>query len=269
MKWRGMLPALMLALGLTLPVAAQVAPLSLSADEVIGRFLERSRTTTNRLAAQHHICVRRTVMEELADDGTVKERKTKEQSVELRGEHQRIRLLKLDDRAPTADEKRRELEHEAEQKKTFTERKDKPRSRGPDFVDEKLIRRFVYESDGTELLNGRMAYVLKFSPVADPVAKDNADRALNLLTGRIWIDVEEFELVKVEAHLKEPLTVLGGLVAKVERLDFAVERRRLPDGLWFNTSLVTRAEGRKLFSAFHMRSRIEQDDFRPLPGTER
>jgi hypothetical protein len=39
-------------------------------------------------------------------------------------------------------------------------------------VDEKLIRRFVYESDGTQLLNGRPAYVLEFSPVADPVAED-------------------------------------------------------------------------------------------------
>jgi hypothetical protein len=112
-----MLPVLMLALGLRLPLAAQGAPPSLSADEVIGRFLERSRTTTNRMAAQHHICVRRTVLEELADDGSVKERKTKEQAVELRGERQRIRLLKLDDRTPTADEMKREQEREAERRR--------------------------------------------------------------------------------------------------------------------------------------------------------
>ena len=256
----------MLACWLVLPGAAQSVAPSLSADEIIRRFLERSATTTNRLAAQHHICIRRTVTEEFADDGTVKERQTKEQTVELRGEEQRIRLLKLDDRAPTADETARELAKEAEQRKRFAERKDKPRSRGPDFVDEKLIRRFRYELAGTALVNGRPTYALKFSPVGNPPSKDNADRALNLLVGRIWIDAEEFELTKVDARLKEPLTVLGGIVAKVDRLDFVVERRRLPDGLWFNTEFVCRAEGRKLFSTFHMRSRITQDDFRKLPA---
>lgn len=257
---------ILLAGWLALPLAAHSAPPSLSADEVIRRFLERSATTTNRLAAQHHVCVRRTVTEELGDDGKVKERQTKEQAIELRGEEQRIRLLKLDDRAPTAEETARELAKEAEQRKRFAERKDKPRSRGPDFVDEKLIRRFRYELDGMELVNGRPTYALKFAPVANPPATENADRALNLLVGRIWIDAEEFELAKVDARLKEPLTVLGGIVAKVERLDFVVERRRLADGLWFNTEFACRAEGRKLFSGFRVRSRIAQDDFRELPA---
>lgn len=262
MKWRW----IVLALGLALPLAAQTPVPSLTAEEVIGRFLERSQTTTNRLASQHHTCVRRTVTEELGDDGVVKERKTKEQAVELRGEEQRVHLLKLDDRAPSADDVKREQAREAEQHKRLIERKDKPRRQGPDFVDEKLIRRFHYESDTIEMVNGRPAYVLAFSPTTDLAVKENADRALNLLVGRIWIDAEAFELVKVDAHLKEPLTVLGGVVAKVERLDFTVERRRMEDGLWFNTKLVTHAEGRKLFTAFHIRSNIEQADFRPLPA---
>ncbi|HTH47900.1 MAG TPA: hypothetical protein VMB21_10345 [Candidatus Limnocylindria bacterium] len=261
MKWRWTWLAMVLAL----PLGAQSALPSLPADEVIRRFLERSQTTTNRLAAQHHMCVRRTVTEELDDFGAVKERSTKEQSVELRGEEQRVRLLKLDDRAPSAEETKREQAREAEQHRRFVERKDKPRRQGPDFVDEKLIRRFHYESHSVQLVNGRPAYVLAFSPTVDQQAKENADRALNLLVGRIWIDAEEFELVKVEAHLKEPLTVLGGIVAKVERLDFVVERRRMADGLWFNTRLSTRAEGRRLFTSFHIRSDIQQADFRPLP----
>ena len=49
-----------------------------AADDIIARFLERCRTTPERLAAQHHTCVRRTVREELGSDGQVKERKTKE-----------------------------------------------------------------------------------------------------------------------------------------------------------------------------------------------
>ena len=256
---------LLLGLLLALPAAAEV-PSSSTADEIIARFLERCRTTPDRLAAQHHVCVLRTVTEELARDGAVKERKTKEQAVELRGEEQLVRLLRLDDRTPTARESERELAKETEQRQRYAERKDKARGRGPDFVDEKLVRRFRYVLAGTELVDGRTAHVLAFSAKPDAPAKDSSDRALNLLIGRIWIDAEESELVKVDAHLKEPLSVLGGIVASVDRLDFMVERRRQPDGFWFNTAFGSYAEGRKLFSGFRVRSRIEQDGFRPLPS---
>ena len=154
---------------------------------------------------------------------------------------------------------------EASLKKHYAERRDKARSEGPDFVDEKLVRRFAYEAEGLERIAGRPAYVLRFSAIAKPPSGDTSDRALNQLVGRIWVDTTEYELVKVDAHLKEPMTVLGGLVASIQQLDFMVERRRQADGFWFNTTLATRTEGRKLFSGFHIRSRLEQDGFRALP----
>ena len=246
------------------PLGAEAGPRP-SADDIIARFLERCRTTPERLAAQHHACVRRTVREELGSDGQVKERKTKEHTVELHGEEQRVRLLKLGERAPTDGEHDRERAKETEERRRFAERKDKARERGPDFVDEKLVRRFRYEFAGTEPVDGRPTHVLKFTAVPGRTAKDTSDRALDLLVGRIWIDAEESELVKVDARLKEPLSILGGIVATVDRLDFTIERRRQPDGFWFNTALGSYAEGRKLFSGFRVRSRIEQDGFHRLP----
>lgn len=259
---------ILLSLWLALPVAAQTSVPLLPADEIIRRFLDRCQTTTNRLAAQCHACVRRTVIEELGGDGVVKERKTREHAVELRGESPAVKLLKLDGRAPTDREAKREATKEAELKQRYAERKDKARERGPDFVDEKLVRRFAYVNEGTETVGGRPAHILRFQAGPNAPAKDASERALNLLAGRIWIDAEEFELVKVEARLKEPLTVLGGIVASIQRLDFSIERRRQPDGFWFNTVLGTYAEGRKLFSTFRIRSRIEQDEFRVLPAAQ-
>lgn len=247
-----------------LPLAAQSVAPTWSADEVIRHFLERCLTTTNRIAAQHHGCVRHTVIEELNAEGAVKKRKTRDQAVEMQGERQVLKLLKLDDRSPSERESRQELEKETELKQRYAERRDKARPQGPDFVDEKLVRKFDYVADGLEVIAGRPAYVLRFSASAKPPAGDATDRALNLLVGRIWVDAAEYELVKVDAHLKAPVTVLGGLVASIQRLDFVLERRRLADGFWFNTALGTWAEGRKLFSGFHVRSRLEQENFHAL-----
>ena len=233
-----------------------------NAAAILERFLERSRTTPDRVAAQHHRCFRHSVTEELGSDGKVREQKVRDFEVEFIGDVQHLTLLKLDGRMPTDRESNRELSKDAELKRKYAERSEKARPRGPDFIDERIIRRYSFVTNGVETVRGRKAYVLVFRPLPGLEAKEIAERAMNQLAGSLWIDAEEFELVRVEAHLSESLSLFGGIVATVDRLDFGVERERNSDGFWFNAHFSSYAEGRKFLSPFRMRSRIDQDRFR-------
>ncbi len=240
---------------------------ALTADQVIERLLERSRSTPERIAAQCHGCVRFSVIEERDSHGEIKERVSREFAVEMHGAHQQLRILRLNERAPSEKEAKREIEHEAEVRKDYSERKGRKSAKGPDFLDEGILCRYSYAIEGTETKQGRVSYVLQFKPKVKGSGKDIQDRALNLLAGRIWVDAEEFELVGVDAQLTDRLEVLAGLAGDLERLDFTLERCRLPDGFWFNRSLKLRLDGRKLMSHFRVNSVMEQRDFKRLDTT--
>ncbi len=251
------------ALGLAgLCRAAEPSPLT--ADQVIEKLLERSRSTPDRIAAQCHGCTRVSLIEERDSHGELKERVSREFEVELHGARQQLRLLRLNDRSPTEKEAKRELEHEAEVRKDYSERKGRGRAKGPDFLDEAILLRYRYELVGMETNNGRASYLLKFQPKFKGTGKDIQDRALNLLAGRIWVDAGEFELAGVDAQLVDRLEVLAGIVGDLERLDFTLDRCRLEDGFWFNRTLKLRLDGRKLMSHFRVNSVIEQRDFKRL-----
>ncbi len=255
-----------LGLGLALAVRADRPVTNLTSDEVLARFIERSRSTSNRMAGIRLVFVRRTTSEQFDAKGQVVESRSKEQRIELRGMEQEVRLLRLNGRAPSVTEADRESEDEGERRKRYTGRGDRSRRRSNvDYLDEKLIRRFDYEVEGVEEVDGRKTYRMRFRPGAARENKEIADKVLGLLNGRIWIDAEEFELVKLEARLSREFTFWGGVIASLDKLDFDLRRQRLDDGTWVNLLLDSRATGRKVLSRFDGRMRVEQEGFRRLP----
>ena len=258
------LPVLLVVCFLWLPFARGA---ELDAETVIARFIERSRANSNRLATARITFLRRTTAEQFDAKGALTERKVKEQEVELRGFEQSVRLLRVDGREVSARDHAREDEEESGQRRRYTTRSDRSRRSNVDYLDEKLIRRFAYTLEGSEEIEGRRTYRLRFEPLAQRDAKEIADRVLGLLTGHLWIDAEESELVKVDAHLSREFSFWGGVVGSLDRLDLELGRQRLADGTWVNSRLNTRVSGRKVFSRFHGRFEVEQQDFRPGTGT--
>jgi hypothetical protein len=252
--------------GLVLAGASRAATpaTNLTVDAVLTRFIERSRSASNRLAHTRLVYLRRTTTEQFDPQGKLTERKSKEQRVELRGQEQQVRLVQLNGRAPSPAEAARETEEEGGHRKRYTARSGRGRRGNVDYLDEKLIRRFSYTFDGLEDVAGRPTFRLRFEPGPTPESQELADRVLGLLHGRIWIDAEDFELVNVEAQLSREFSFWGGVVGSLDRLDFALRRQRLPDGTWVNLLLASEASGRKVFSRFSGRMRVEQEDFQPL-----
>jgi hypothetical protein len=243
--------------------AADPAP-PLTAGEVINRFIERARANSNRQAGIQVAFLRRTTAEQFDSKGAVTEQKTKEQLIELRGFEQAVRLLSLNGRPVTPRESSRESADESTQRKRYATRSDRNQRGNIDYLDEKLIRRFDYTLESTEKIDGRSAYRLRFRPAGEREAKEIADRVLSLLAGHIWIDAEEFELVKLDARLTRDFSFWGGVVGSLDRLELDLSRQRLADGAWVNLRLNSRIGGRKLLRRFDGRFRVEQENFRPL-----
>lgn len=250
---------------MVLPSAALLAasPAPPSVDEIVERFLRQARAAADTEAQQEISYHRRTRIEELAADGAVEQSRSKEHAVTNRAGVIRAVLVKVDDRDPSDRETRSDRKTDSEARRESGRRRN-----GPDFLDEGLVRRFQYTLEGEEQIEGRRVYRLAYEPrpVASGAGKD-VDRILSLLHGHLWIDAEQYELVKVEARLRSALKLLGGIAGSLNRLDFAIVRRPVRDGHWANVLLTSQAEGRKLFSAFRARILVEQDEFqvRPLP----
>jgi len=258
-----MLLAGLLASGTRLRADTEAAP---TAPEIVERMVAGTREASERLRLHGLAYTRRTVVEELDDHAAVRDRKTREHSVTIVGGRTRSVLVRLDGKPPSPKEHGVDRDREAEHRRSAANRRG--RKGEPDFLDESLLRRFDYELAGEETMAGRRVHVLRFEPKpGDPDAGEIADRFIGRLHGLLWVDAEEFELVKVESHLKSPLTILGGIAASLTRVDLVVERARLAPGLWMNRHLSTYAEGRKVLSSLRMRVEVDQDGFHEIPVT--
>ncbi len=168
-------------------------------------------------------------------------------------------LVEVDGRPATEAEKRKAADEDEKSRKKRVEEKAAAEARRADRVsgDEddplvgrkrlsELIRRFQIRVVGEEIVEGRPAYVLDFSPdPAAPAPKSLGDRALNSLAGRALIDAVDFQVRSVVAHLTKPVKVAGGLAANVKTAEISYTGQPLAGDLWFPCVVELRLTGRK------------------------
>jgi hypothetical protein len=107
-----------------------------------------------------------------------------------------------------------------------------------DLINPDLLKRYTLTMVGREMLNGRPALVVDFKPASNDLPIFNIkDRFLNCVAGRAWVDEADFTLEKVELHLTQKVTVLGGIVGSVSKFTFSFDRERTPDGYWFTRDM--------------------------------
>jgi hypothetical protein len=90
------------------------------------------------------------------------------------------------------------------------------------------------------------------------------DKLLDRISGMVWIDAEEFEIARAEMQLGSEVSLLGGVVGSLKKLAYTMNRTRIAEGLWFNTSSFGDFEGRKLIDAMRVKTRSQAINFRPL-----
>lgn len=115
-----------------------------------------------------------------------------------------------------------------------------------DLMSPDIIKRFKLTIVGRDTINGRPALVVDFEPVSDSLPVFNIkDRFINSVEGRAWVDENDFTLEKVYLHLRQKVSVLGGIAGSVSKFSFSFDRERTPDGYWFTKYLDWHVEARE------------------------
>lgn len=259
--------AVLLLLPATLP--AQERETGLSADAIIEKVIERARQNQERAPHISYTYTQFEVTEQLDADGAVREREERVyQLVPIEGEHYQ-RLVKVDGQPLAGKQLREEQKREQEFRRALAEGAEPPGQRSRVTVDETLFGRFQIDLAGEERLNGRPAYVLSFGPRPHNLPERNRiEKMMRRVSGRFWVDQQDYEIVRVQARLIDPIRIAWGLVFTLEDARFRLDRTALGDGTWLPASMSAYIKGRRFFSAFHQRTVNEWGDYSRVPAQQ-
>lgn len=155
----------------------------------------------------------------------------------------------------TEELKKKKAEQDADRKRTLQ-------------VVRALPDALIFKHDGTEVINGREALRLSFTPNPDfsPTAKETY--GLKAAVGKLWIDKEHSQIVKMDAALTENVYIGWGILGHINkggRLE--LEHSLVPGNAWRITKLNIEATGKVFFfKNIKVKNRQTAWDFRPVPS---
>ena len=241
MKLMSQTIGLVVLLASPVPLVAQsnvvVAPLP-----PIGLVLQRALEESNRenyleqAFKQHYSYTRTRVTEYRNSDGDLKSRAEKMNESQPRAATA-AQDAPTTGRAPAARPAGARLEGENVRGKAF--------DRNDFLLNPGLLDRFQFTLAGREIINGRPALVVDFQPKSGVLPEQSIkDRFINRAAGRVWVDEQDYALVKVDLRLTQKVDVFGGLVGAVWKCTYSFDRARTDDGLWFVRHVDWHLEGR-------------------------
>jgi hypothetical protein len=96
-----------------------------------------------------------------------------------------------------------------------------------------FLRAAEFVSPRREHLGGHDVIVFDFRPRAGFKPSTQAESIVSKLSGVVWVDPAERQVVRLEARLVDSFKVGGGLVASLKSGSaFVFEQTQLPDGVW-------------------------------------
>lgn len=102
-----------------------------------------------------------------------------------------------------------------------------------------IVKAFDFKLAGTETINGHKCYVLEATPKPGYRPPNRDTKALTGMRGKMWIDTQEFQWVKVHAEVFRPVA-FGLFIAHVEPgTEFTLEEKPVREGLWLPSHFQT------------------------------
>ena len=262
--------ALVAVASLFLPFAVSRAddPPLPSSEEVLRKVLAAVKSPEVRRASERFRSVQHTTIEKFDDKSRLREREDRVYDVGPLGGGVYARLVEKNGKSLTPAD----LQDEQQRQQRFLERSSTQRFGGGDSdrvpLDQELFDRYKSEVVGREMLDGRSTIVLSFVPRAlDLPIRRRQDYVLNKLTGKVWIDEQDWEIVRADAHLTDRVRVLLGLVATLDKVEIHFEQIRMGDAVYLPLKLSANFEGRKLFTALHENVTVTWTSQRPADAT--
>jgi hypothetical protein len=127
-----------------------------------------------------------------------------------------------------------------------------------------FLRACEFFSPRREHFRERDVIVFDFRPRAGFKPSNTGETIVSKLSGVIWIDPAEREVMRLEARLVDSFKMGGGLVASIKPGSaFVFERTRLPDGVWMPVFSQVNASARIfLFAGMTVNETREFSDYK-------
>lgn len=129
----------------------------------------------------------------------------------------------------------------------------KDRKRDHNMLDQ-LTKAFNFHLLGTRKLDGFEVYLLKATPRPGYRPPNMDAQALTGMAGRLWIDKNTFQWVKVTARVIEPVSIEGFLAQVEPGTNFMLEQMPVGDGIWMPKHYAMHSRAKVLFLFNHSSS---------------
>jgi predicted nuclease with RNAse H fold len=177
-------------------------------------------------------------------------------------------LEKAEREAPRRTEKRERERAERRAKQRAKAAKSGAKGEGEEDEDDVEISTFLraceFFSPRRERFRDRDVIVFDFRPRAGFKPSNRGESLVSKLSGVIWIDPAERQVMRLEARLVESFKMGGGLLAAVKPGSaFLFEQTRLEDGIWLPRYSQVNASARvMLFAGMSINATNEFSDFK-------
>ncbi|PYU31721.1 MAG: hypothetical protein DMG28_14500, partial [Acidobacteria bacterium] len=206
-------------------------------EDILKKTIERAKWSEERKFEAKYTYTQRGTLEELDSSENVKKREERVSQVFPIDGQPYARLILKDGKPLSDKEERVEQERERKFREGLAERRRKrAQGRREDTeleLNEELVSKYQFDLTGRERVNGRPAFVLSFQPKsADLPVKRKLDRLLNKLSGKVWIDEQDYEISRADLHLAENVSAWGGMLASVRKFLFHLEQTKVDEAVW-------------------------------------
>ncbi len=125
-----------------------------------------------------------------------------------------------------------------------------------------VVNAYTFRLLGEEQVDGQDAYVISAEPRAGYKPQTREGSWLEGLHGKIWIDRNELQWVKVEAQVIKPLKWGFFIATLAPGSSLYFEQRRVNNELWLPAKVVARVNGRFTFKHYDMEVESDYRDYR-------
>jgi hypothetical protein len=124
-----------------------------------------------------------------------------------------------------------------------------------------MANRFNISLAGMDTFEGQSVYVVAFAPKPDQPYRDQTEKVLNQLQGKMWVSTKDYAVLKTEANLAEPVEI-AWIFASITDLQFHYELNNTSGGMgpaWIQTSVKVDAP----FFSIRQRMTVNMTQFEP------
>jgi len=207
-------------------------------EEILKRVVEKAEK--NESNTERFGYYQATVTKRLNDDGAIDQQQTRKYRTIWIEEKPYPELLEVDGHPPDADQRKQEQERRNKFQKSLHEKNKKDSTDDLDFTWTELSQKYDFQLMPGD---GKAAYVMSFRPKQAKLReRSRVERILNHLSGTVWIN-EDYDLLRAEARLMEPVRFGLGLLAKIDEIQISYTQQA-HDHVWLPESFTLRYKAR-------------------------